>query len=322
MITPKVIIIMSTYNGERFIKQQLESLLNQTYPSEIIIRDDGSSDQTIDILNDFATHHPRIRLHKDNPGHQGLRNSYLTLLKDAAHHSPDFICYADQDDVWLADKTEKLLAKLLAAETNHQPALVFSDVYVVDENLNTIHASLEKLQHLNNHKKITLKKLLLYCPALGCTIMLNKPLFELIISIPQHGMSMNPDKWALILTAVQGKIIYYPESTVLYRQHSSNTVGAMLGIKRKAWAFANIAFLKKRYQTALDQAMDIANIPFLSKHDKDMIAQFTMFFTGNYFQRLRHYFIFISSPPNWKRKCGLALSLFLKYKIKDHYVKK
>lgn len=321
MITPKVIIIMSTYNGERFIRQQLESLLNQTYSSEIIIRDDGSTDHTIDIINDFTNRYPNIRLYKDNSGHGGLRNSYLLLLKEAMHYSPDYICYADQDDVWLADKTEKLLNKLIASEIRHQPALVFSDVQVVNENLKLIHASLAKLQQLNNHKKITLKKLLIYCPALGCTIMLNKALFELIASISEHGMSMNHDKWALILAAIKGKIIYLPQATLQYRQHSTNTVGAMLGIKRKTWTLKNINFIKNRYQAALDQAQDIRKIPFLSTEDKKMLARFTAFFTAHYLKRLVYYFTFISTPPNWKRKCGLTLSLFLNYNLKDNHVK-
>jgi glycosyltransferase involved in cell wall biosynthesis len=321
MSTPKVIIIMSTYNGNRFIKQQLESLLNQTYPSEIIIRDDGSSDNTRNILNDFANDHHNIHLYKDNTTHKGLRDSYFILLNEAISYSPDYICYADQDDVWLSDKTEKLLKKIISAETSHQPSLVFSDVEVVDESLNTIHVSLEKLQHLDNHQTITLKKLLFYCPALGCTIMLNKPLFELIASIPEHGKSINPDKWALILASITGKIICLPEATVKYRQHSSNTVGAMLGIKRKTWSIKNINFIKNRYQTALDQAQDILDIPFLPTEKKNMLLQFTKMFTENHFKRLRHYFTFISSPPHWKRKCGLAMSLFLNYNLKGSHAK-
>ncbi len=316
MITPKVIIIMSTYNGERFIKQQLESLLNQTYPSDIIIRDDGSSDNTVDILHDYAKHHSCIYLYKDKLGHKGLRESYFILLKEAMHYSPEFICYADQDDVWLHDKTEKLIHKLLITETK-KPALVFSDVEVVDEALNLIHPSLSELQQLNNNSDITLKKLLFYCPALGCTIMLNKPLFELINSMPGYGQSLNHDKWALVLACIAGKIIYLPESTVKYRQHSANTVGAMLGIKRKTWSFKNINFLKLRYQTALYQAQDISKIPFLSSKEKRLLAQFTKLFAGKYIHRLRYYFNFISTPPNWKRKFGLASSLLFKFSTRE-----
>lgn len=315
MITPKVIIIMSTYNGERFIKQQLESLLNQTHPGDIIIRDDGSNDNTVKILQDFAERYSCIHLQKDKLAHKGLRESYFLLLKEAMQYSPDFICYADQDDIWHPNKTEKLLYRLIP-ETK-KPALVFSDVEVVDERLNLIHPSLSKLQQLENNAEITLKKLLLYCPALGCTIMLNKPLFELISSLPDHGKSLNHDKWALILASIAGKIIYLPEPTMRYRQHSTNTVGAMLGIKRKAWSFKNIHFLKKRYQTALDQAEEINKIPFLSMEESQMLMRFKKLFTGSYFNRARYVFNFISTPPNWKRKLGLASSLLFNFYTSD-----
>lgn len=316
MITPKVIIIMSTYNGERFIKQQLESLLHQTYPSDIIIRDDGSSDNTLTILHDYAERYSCIHLYKDKLEHKGLRDSYFILLKEAMHYSPEFICYADQDDIWFHDKTEKLLHKLLKTETK-QPALIFSDVEVVDEELNLIHPSLSELQKLDNDAEITLKKLLFYCPALGCTIMLNKPLFELINSMPDHGRSLNHDKWALILACITGKIVYLPDPTVKYRQHSKNTVGAMLGIKRKTWTFKNFNFVKMRYQTALDQAQDISKIPFLSIEEKQILGQFTKLFTGRYLHRFRYYLNFISTPPNWKRKCGLASSLLFTFSIQE-----
>lgn len=307
---------MSTYNGERFIKQQLESLLKQTYQGDIIIRDDGSKDNTLDILHDFSERHSCIHLYQDNLGHKGLRGSYFLLLKEAMHYSPDYICYADQDDVWLSDKTEKLLHQLLRLNTK-QPALAFSDVEVVDEHLKLIHPSLSTLQALNNHTEITLKKLLFFCPALGCTIMLNKPLFELINSMPDYGKSLNHDKWALILASIAGKITYLSEATVKYRQHSTNTVGAMLGIKRNIWTLKNIRFLKMRYQTALYQAKDISNIPFLPLEEKQTVAQFTTFFTGNYVNRIWYYFKFISMLPNWKRKWGLTSSLLFRFSLQE-----
>lgn len=316
MITPKVIIIMSTYNGERFIEQQLESLLNQTYPSDIIIRDDGSSDNTLAILQNYAERHSCIHIYKDKLEHKGLRESYFILLNEAMHYSPEFICYADQDDIWLHDKTEKLLNKLLTIKTK-QPALVFSDVEVVDQDLNPLHSSLSELQQLDNHVNITLKKLLFYCPALGCTIMLNKPLFKLINSMPDYGRSLNHDKWALILACITGKIVYLPESTVKYRQHSANTVGAMLGIKRKTWTFKNFNFLKTRYQTAIIQAEDIKKIPFLSIKEQELLTKFTKFFTGKYFYRFRYYFNFMTTPPNWKRKFGLVSSLFFTFSTQE-----
>ncbi len=313
MVKTNIIIIMSTYNGERFIKQQLESLLNQTHPSDILIRDDGSNDDTLSIVKDYVERHVCIHLYKDNLGHIGLRESYFILLKESLKFSPDFICYADQDDIWFNDKTEKLLHTF----TEKKPALVFSDVEVVDENLNLIYPSLSKLQQLDNHTEITLKKLLFYCPALGCTIMLNKPLAKLITSMPKLGKSLNHDKWALVLASIVGKIIYLPEPTLKYRQHSANTVGAMLGIKRKTWTFKNFHFLKMRYQTALDQAHDMSKIPFLPVKEKRLLMQFIKLFTENSFKRPLYYFKFIFTPPNWKRKCGLALSLFFKFSIQE-----
>lgn len=321
MIKPNVIILLSTYNGERFIKQQLDSLLAQTYPAQILIRDDGSNDGTLAILGDYAKRHTSIYLFTDSKDHKGLRGSYFWLLTKAQAFFPDVICYADQDDVWLPDKTEKLFKQLLTID-HQKPALVFSDVTVVDENLNLIHPSLATLQKLDHDHKITLKKLLLYCPALGCTLMMNKPLVKLICDLPHHGHSLNPDKWALMLAYLSGSITYLPEPTVKYRQHSSNTVGAMLGIKRNIWNVKNIGFLKNRYQVALDQALEISHISFLSAKEKEVVVQFIKFFTGNYRQRLRYFFSFIGAPPSLKRKCGLLFSLGFHFTNKERYLVK
>jgi hypothetical protein len=135
--------------------------------------------------------------------------------------------------------------------------------------------------------------------------------------MPDYGKSLNHDKWALILACITGKIIYLSEPTVKYRQHSTNTVGAMLGIKRKTWSLDNFNFLKQRYQTALNQAQDISKIPFLSNDGKKVLVQFKKLFTGKYFHRFKCYFNFIAAPPNWKRKCGLATSLFFKFTIQE-----
>jgi hypothetical protein len=233
--------------------------------------------------------------------------------------SAEFICYADQDDIWLCDKTQKLLNRLLLMTNLNQPALIFSDVEVVDQNLNLIHPSFSKLQQLNNHEKVSLKKLLFYCPALGCTMMLNKPLFKLIINLPDHGISLNHDKWALIIASISGKIFYLPESTVKYRQHSSNVVGAMLGINRKVFSLKNFTFLEIRYQTAYDQAQEIHKIPFLSQSQKKLLTRFNKFFTGTYIERFKYAFMFILTPPSWQRKFGLLLSLMFHFRIEDSH---
>src|SRR5947207_12009062 len=120
----KLIAIMSTYNGAKFIAEQLDSLLTQSHPlNRILIRDDGSTDETPTILAKYRQNYPdTIEIIKDDSGNIGIKNSYFKMTTYALEKNPDYLLYADQDDVWLPHKVEKLLREIQLLDPR-KPAL-------------------------------------------------------------------------------------------------------------------------------------------------------------------------------------------------------
>ena len=214
-------ILLSTYNGEKYLKQQLDSLFSQTYKNfEIIARDDGSQDKTLEILQSY-----KISI-IDSKKNLGAKGSFGELLEYAVQNSDaDYFIFCDQDDVWEDDKIEKTLAKMYEMEIKYpdMPLLVHSDLKVVDEKLNIIDNSFWKYEHIKP-KVNGLNKLLMQNTITGCTVMINKKLADLALPIPSD--SIMHDWWLGLVASKFGKIGYLDEATMLYRQHGNNDTGA------------------------------------------------------------------------------------------------
>ncbi|WP_114778925.1 glycosyltransferase family 2 protein [Botryobacter ruber] len=219
---PLISVVMATYNGERYLEEQLESIFNQTYQNlEVIVCDDLSSDNTQQILEKYASH---FRLcYTINKERQGAAQNFARAITQA---TGDYIALADQDDVWLPTKLEISLHKLQQLEASNgkdKPALVFSDLRVVDEKLAAISPSYWQFMQLvpTNHQ---LNKVLVENVATGCTMLLNKVTANLALPIPPEALMH--DVWILLTATCFGKVAYLEEPTVLYRQHSNNVIGA------------------------------------------------------------------------------------------------
>lgn len=218
-------ILLSTYNGGLYIKELLQSLFAQTYKEwRLIVRDDGSTDNTLDIVETYASkHHDRIVLLKDGKGRLGPCQSFAALLE----YSPaPYIMFCDQDDVWLPNKIELTLKTTRELEAKHKntPILVHTDLKVVDERLNPLAESFWKYQHINP-ARIALNNLLIQNVATGCAMMLNMPLKKAALPIPSEAMLH--DWWITLVAASSGRIEYINSPTMLYRQHGKNDTGAI-----------------------------------------------------------------------------------------------
>jgi len=217
----KIAILLSTYNGEIYLKEQLDSLLNQSYESiEIFVRDDGSRDKTYEILETYD-----ITL-LENRENLGVKGSFEALLMYALEHSDaDYFMFCDQDDVWKSDKVVQTLAKMQAMEQEYAelPFLVHSDLEVVDENLKTISESMWSYEAIFPQYN-SFSRLLIQNTITGCTMMVNRRLAEL--SLPISSDAIMHDWWMGLVAAQFGKVEYIDQSTIKYRQHSSNTIGA------------------------------------------------------------------------------------------------
>ena len=217
----KIDILLATYNGEKYLKEQLDSILNQTYKNiRIIISDDCSKDTTPEILKEYQKKDDRIELHiqKNN---LGVVKNIEFLLKQGK--SPYYML-ADQDDYWLPEKAEKSLEKLKEEKAD----LVFGDLEVVDKKLNTMYSSFNDYMLLTRkiNKYINSYKVnYLYNCITGCTVLAKKETIEKIIPLPTNSKRVLHDHWIGLMVALNGKLAYVPEKYIRYRQHGNNEVG-------------------------------------------------------------------------------------------------
>ena len=220
-------ILLSTYNGQQYIEEQLLSILNNTYSdTRILIRDDGSIDNTRDIIADFAKKYPnKIVVIQDNKGNLGCTKSYEELVKCV---SSEYFMFCDQDDYWCSNKIAVSLEKLLAIEkvySKNFPCIVFSDLYVTDEALNIVHPSFYKATRLNPNVVNSLYQAMAESVAPGCTMIMNRATINYILPFPKE---VTHDFWVILLIVKYGKVAFLNIPTIKYRQHGSNAVGATL----------------------------------------------------------------------------------------------
>ncbi|HGA0187280.1 TPA: glycosyltransferase family 2 protein [Streptococcus agalactiae] len=221
----KVNILMATYNGEKFLAQQIESIQKQTFKEwNLLIRDDGSSDKTCDIIRNFTAKDSRIRFINENEHHNlGVIKSFFTLVN---YEVADFYFFSDQDDVWLP---EKLSVSLEAAKhkASDVPLLVYTDLKVVNQELNILQDSMIRAQ--SHHANTTLLPELTENTVTGGTMMINHALAEKWFT--PNDILMH-DWFLALLAASLGEIIYLDLPTQLYRQHDNNVLGARTRDKR------------------------------------------------------------------------------------------
>ena len=229
----KISVAMCTYNGSKFIEQQLESILNQTVePSEVVVCDDNSTDNTYSILEAFQASYPDIiKLFKNNK-----RVGRITNFNNAISIcSGDIVVLSDQDDVFLPYKFERLLDVFVSDPTC---GLAFSDATVVDEELNPISTSQfsaiwpsfdstrqAKLRDGRGYEVINKNT-----PAIGCSMAFRKNLTKYILPIPPNAAH---DFWILAIAIAFTNIRIIEEPLVLYRQHGENLAGLQVGILKK-----------------------------------------------------------------------------------------
>jgi rhamnosyltransferase len=215
----KIIILMATYNGEKYISTQIDSVIEQTYKNwELWIRDDCSNDKTIAIIKRYSAKDYRINLYIDNLGNLGALGNFSTLLENIKYEN--YVMFCDQDDFWLPFKIEITLAKMKDQECiTDKPILIYSPLQKVDNDLKTI-----KTKTYNLPTDITINKIISQNFIYGCTMMLNNELIKL--SNPMSKKAENHDYWIAMIAAQYGIIKVVDKVTILYRQHDNNVSGS------------------------------------------------------------------------------------------------
>lgn len=231
-------IILSTYNGTRYLTGQLESLFKQTYQDwHLIIRDDGSTDDTVEMVKRYAAQFPDRIIYIDDHENLGACQSFAKLLSET---KALYVMFCDQDDVWLPNKIEITLNKMLAMELEcgkTTPILVHTDLQVVDSNLKVFDASYWNYRKIDPSRD-RLNYLLSQNVVTGCAMMINAALRDKVNHVPP--VAIMHDWWLALIAAVFGKIFYISEATIYYRQHGKNTLGA----KKWSWKYCLELFFK------------------------------------------------------------------------------
>ncbi len=217
----KIDILLATYNGEKFVKEQIESILNQTYENfNLIISDDASTDNTLNILEEYEKKDTRIKIFKKEKN-KGLIDNFEFLLKNV---TSDYFMFSDQDDIWKKDKIEKSINKL----KEENSGLVYTDLEIVDEKLNVIYPSYWKYKQI--YKKIikynNFEALYLNNFVTGCTILAKSKYIKDILPLPRNSKFVLHDYWTALIISAKDKISYVEEPTIQYRQHKNNRVGS------------------------------------------------------------------------------------------------
>lgn len=207
----KVCILLSTYNGARYIEEQIESLLAQKgVEVEILVRDDGSSDNTCDILDAMMK---QGKLSWYTGPNLGFAQSFIDLVL----HAPecDYYAFCDQDDIWLPDKLNRAVVSLEKIESSVK--LYCSNVYYYKDG-KTYGGIHKEIPYFDKYT------CLLRNIAPGCSMVFNNALKQLISSAPPKKMIAH-DFWVFQLAVLMGEVVYDFEPSMLYRQHENNQIG-------------------------------------------------------------------------------------------------
>ena len=230
----RLAILLSTFNGETFLSEQLDSILQQSFTDFIIVaRDDGSVDRTPGILTQYAAEHVgRFFILPDEGSNLGAKASFAALMQYVLEHKSElgltraYMMFADQDDIWAANKIEIEFNSLLLLETAdgyRMPALVHSDLEVVDCEGKRIAASYIAYQGLQSQRDSLVNQVQSNLVT-GCTAVINEELALKVLPIPDQAIMH--DWWIAIAAVAYGRRLFIDQRLVRYRQHGRNTIGA------------------------------------------------------------------------------------------------
>ena len=264
-------ILMATYNGESYLAQQIDSLLEQSNQEFLLyINDDCSTDNTMKIVYDYAAKHSDKIFVSQNIANTGnAKHNFISMM---AAYKNDYIMLCDQDDVWLPNKVEITLAKMKELECQHSakvPLLVHTDLTVVDQDLNIINPSYREATS-RKYGRTSMNQVLTLNNASGCTLMYNRAMADLLVKKPSF--CEVHDWWLQIVAAYLGKIGHIDEQTVLYRQHGDNSIGAKdtRTLTYKIKQFCNNSHIKNRINATYPQARSLLELYRNSLSDRQI----------------------------------------------------
>lgn len=302
-----VAILMTTYNGEKYVDEQIKSILASTYQDfELFIYDDGSTDSTMSILQSYESQYPEKIHAYQNKVNLGVTLNFLHAL---CKSTTDYIMFSDQDDFWKPNKIAVTLKRMRHMEGQAGkdiPLAVFTDAIVVDKELKIINSSFFCSGHINP-KKTDLPHLLMENKLIGCTVMINASLRKVLQSQPMPKEARYHDWWIALIASGFGKTGFVNEGTLLYRQHGGNVVGDTGFF---AYFKNRIASLDKQREAILAlerQAEEFLTLygDRLTEENKDIIQHFANLSQMSFFQKRKQILCYGYLKTGFVRNIGL-----------------
>ncbi len=299
-------ILLATYNGENFLEEQVESILNQEgVKVKLTISDGGSSDSTLQKIESYKKKYPEtITCHTSSKRLSVIENfsRLLSLSKEK------YILFSDQDDVWSRDKASRSLAVCKELEQGGKiPVLVHHDLQVVDASLNLIADSFWKYAGLKP-TCVQLNRLIVQNIITGCTVLMNRELVDLLDPIP--GQAIMHDWWAGLVASLFGKIGYITTPMIQYRQHGGNVLGAK---RKNLFAFSvekrkKAAELSKKRREQVKALLDVYEGKISPSH-RDILDTYLHLHDVSYFQRKWRVFSYRFFPCSYVRSLLVLFSV-------------
>ena len=309
-------ILLATYNGEKFLAEQLDSLFSQTYTDFIIYaHDDGSTDRTIEILYRYKKMYPEKLAILEYESMGGAKNNFYSLMQRV---DADYYMFCDQDDIWLPNKIEKSLTALYDLEGKKQedPCLIFTDLCIVNQDLDIIADSyMKRFNYTPEHQ--TIGTILSGGIVAGCTMALNRQCIELVrVNVKDIEAYSMHDTMVFLLTIACGYVGYVDIQPILYRQHDNNTAGLWDKLYFNKWLVSKIKNIL--YGKQIEKSMILINwqrkmIRALSDLDdihpeqRYEINELKRVLTSNKIERIKIYRKYKLLKNDWKNKWKIIL---------------
>lgn len=289
-------IAMATYNGSKYLEQQIASIQNQSFTNwELYISDDGSCDDTLNIISRLCNNDHRIKLiNTERQG--GVVNNFNRVLCET---SADYVALCDQDDIWPEDRLEKLHKFIISKENRDksEPVMVFTDLELVKENGLQTMKSYYIENGFNPEDNLNIEQLKWFSTVYGCSTIMNRRLLDIALPIPPE-VTMH-DHWLALKALINRGLYFYDIKSVLYRQHENNAVGGSVkGLKGKMYNFKrnlkaislNVDKIKKMHELLKPDCVSVRKLDYILFALKNVLPRI---FKGNKKTYAFFFFLFV-----------------------------
>lgn len=289
-------ILLATYNGEKYIRQLLDSIIEQTYTNWVLlIRDDGSTDNTVNIINEYVSQYEKkIKLFINTEPTGSAKANFLKLVHDS---DSQYVMFCDQDDLWDREKITISLNEICRLGKFYGediPLMVYTDLQVINQDGKILADSFN--DYMNLAKKINISNEIIQNCVTGCTMMINYSLLEYLKKVLDTDKILMHDHLAAIVALAYGKVSYINKQTIAYRQHEDNSVGAK-NSRSASYLYNRFKRGKSSFNKDIEASskqveyiLDLFGIDKINKKDAFILDNYSRLYTFSKIKKIKFYF--------------------------------